>query len=106
MKMLDDADVRAVERLAADMAAADDLVAWASVAVEGLLDLIPTDHSHVFSELRQEPFEQGIRLDAPHTPDRPDLDEAMARYWRQSPTSSVQVGSNGGVFRWSDLMAR
>jgi hypothetical protein len=106
MRMLDDADVRAVERLAADMVAADDMVAWARVAVEGLLDLIPTDHSHVFSELRQEPFEQGIRLDAPHTPDRPDLDEAMARYWRQSPTSSVQVGSDGGVFRWSDLMAR
>jgi DNA-binding CsgD family transcriptional regulator len=104
--MLDDADVRAAERLAADMAAADDLDAWARVAVHGLLDLIPTDHSHVFSELRQEPFEQGIRVDAPHTPHRPDLDEAMARYWRQSPTSSARVGSDGGVFRWSDLMAR
>ena len=104
--MLREADLRKMERVAVDVETAADVRAYAEAAVMGLLQLIPTDISHTFCELRQEPFVKGLKFESPHTGERPDLDEAMAHYWRQSPTSSISVGARGGVFRWSDLIAR
>lgn len=104
--MLRETDLRKMERVAVDVETAADVRAYAEAAVVGLLELIPTDLSHAFCELRQEPFVKGLTFETPGTDERPDLDEAMAHYWRQSPTASPSVGARGGVFRWSDLIAR
>jgi DNA-binding CsgD family transcriptional regulator len=104
--MLSEADLRGVERVAADVAEAHDVRTYAEAAVLGLLHLLPTDASHAYTELRQEPFTQGPSFESPVSEERPELDEAMAHFWRQSPTSSVNVGSGFGLHRWSDLIAR
>lgn len=104
--MLQEADLRKMERVAVDVETAGDVRAYAEAAVMGLLQLIPTDLSYTFCELRQEPFVKGLTFESSDTGERPELDEALARYWRQSPTSSISVGARGGVFRWSDLIAR
>jgi DNA-binding CsgD family transcriptional regulator len=99
-------DIRAAESLVVDLAEVEDTQMYAERAVHGLLDLIPTDLGFSFTELRQEPIARRFSFNQPQTDSRPDATEAMGAHWRQSPTSSVNVGTDGGVFRWSDLIDR
>jgi DNA-binding CsgD family transcriptional regulator len=99
-------DLRAIGALVADLGDATDVSAFARLAVNGLLDMVPTDVSISFNELRQEPTDLRFRFGAPVTSDPTESFGAMALYWRQSPTAAAELALRGGVYRWSDLIER